>query len=103
MRRGEVLGLRWTDVDLDGGALSVRRTLSRGASSRLEGGEPKTASGRRRVALPSSVVESLRRHRVRQLEYRLPDGPAVEDPRLVFPNKTRGPAHPTPLPTPVPH
>jgi integrase len=97
MRRGELLGLRWTDVDLDGGALSVRRTMSRGASSRLESGEPKTASGRRRIALPASVVESLRRHRVRQLEYRLAVGPAFEDRGLVFTNETGGPVHPNSL------
>jgi integrase len=97
MRRGELLGLRWTDVDLDGGALSVRRTMSRGASSRLENGEPKTASGRRRIALPASVVESLRRHRVRQLAYRLQAGPAFEDRGLVFANETGGPVHPNSL------
>ena len=45
MRRGELLGLRWADVDLDAGTLSVRRTLSRGATSRLEVGEPKTGAG----------------------------------------------------------
>jgi integrase len=97
MRRGELLGLRWADVDLDAGALSVRRTMSRGGSSQLEGGEPKTASGKRRVALPASVVESLRRHRVRQLEYRLKAGPAFEDRGLVFANETGGPLHPNSL------
>ncbi|MDP9363743.1 MAG: site-specific integrase [Chloroflexota bacterium] len=97
MRRGEILGLRWADVDIDAGALSVRRTLSRGTSSRLEMGEPKTAAGRRRVALPVSVVESLRRHRVRQLEHRLAAGPAFEDQDLVFPNGTGGPLHPNSL------
>jgi integrase len=97
MRRGELLGLRWTDIDLDGGVLSVRRTMSRGASSRLENGEPKTASGRRRIALPASVIDSLRRHRVRQLEYRLKAGLAFEDRGLVFTNETGGPVHPNTL------
>jgi integrase len=97
MRRGEILGLRWADVDLDTGALSVRRTLSRGTSSRLEVGEPKTGAGRRRVALPPSVVESLRRHRVRQLELRLVAGPAYEDQDLVFTNETGRPIHPNSL------
>lgn len=97
MRRGELLGLRWTDVDLDAGSLSIRRTLSRGESSRLESGEPKTASGRRRIALPASVVESLRRHRLRQVEYRLAVGPAYEDRELVFTNDTGGPLHPNTL------
>jgi integrase len=90
MRRGEILGLRWADVDLDAGELSVRRTLSRGATSRLEAGEPKTAAGRRRVSLPPSVVDSLRRHRVRQLEQRLAAGPAYGDQNLVFATDSGG-------------
>lgn len=94
MRRGEILGLRWSDVDFDNGSLFVRRTMSRGASSRLEGGEPKTVSGRRRIALPASVLDSLRRHKVRQLEHRLAAGPAFRDQALVFANGTGGPLHP---------
>jgi integrase len=97
MRRGEILGLRWADVDLEGGELAVRRTLSRGATSRLEVGEPKTAAGRRRVSLSPSVVESLRRHRVRQLEQRLAAGPAYVDHDLVFATESGSVIHPNAL------
>lgn len=97
MRRGEMLGLRWADVDLDRGELAIRRTLSRGATSRLESGEPKTAAGRRRVSLPASVVESLRRHRVRQLEQRLAAGPAYADQDLVFATESGASLHPNSL------
>jgi integrase len=97
MRRGEMLGLRWADVDLERGELAVRRTLSRGATSRLESGEPKTAAGRRRVSLPASVVDSLRRHRVRQLEQRLAAGPAYVDHELVFATESGAPLHPNSL------
>ncbi len=97
MRRGELLGLRWRDVDLDRGVLAVRRTLSRGANSRLVVGEPKTASGRRQIALPVSAVEVLRRHRVRQLELRLAAGPAYDDGDLVFPNERGAALHPNSL------
>ncbi len=97
LRRGELLGLRWIDVDLDAGALAVRRTLSRGYTSRLEAGEPKSASGKRRVALPASVVESLRRHSVCQLEQRLAAGPAYQDQDVVFANATGRPIHPNTL------
>jgi integrase len=97
MRRGELLGLRWADVDLDAGALAVRRTLSRGSTSRLEVGEPKTGAGRRRVSLPASVVESLRCHRVRQLEQRLAVGPAYVDADLVFATESGGVIHPNTL------
>jgi integrase len=94
MRRGELLALKWTDLDLDAGILSVCRSLSRGESSRLVESEPKTQAGRRRIALPRSVVESLRRHKTRQLEYRLSVGPAYHDQGIVFANDRGGHTHP---------
>jgi integrase len=94
MRRGELLGVKWSDIDLESGSLSVRRSLSRGESSRLVEGEPKTQAGRRRISLSASVVESLRRHRVRQLEYRLQAGVAYTDHGYVFTNETGGYLHP---------
>jgi len=97
MRRGELLGLLWADLDLDRGAVAVRRTMSRGAGSKLVAGEPKTASGRRQIALPATAAESLRRHRVRQLEHRLAAGPAYDDQGRVFTNETGGPLHPNSL------
>lgn len=97
MRRGELLALKWADFDLDGGALFVQRSLSRGLTSRLEEGEPKSRSGRRRIALSPSLVESLKRHRVRQLEYRLSVGDAYEDREYVFASETGGYIHPNTL------
>jgi integrase len=97
LRRGELLGLRWSDFDLDGGALSVVRTLSRGSTSRLEVGEPKTKRGKRRVALPASVVAALRAHRDRQAFAKSTAGPAYDDRSLVFANETGGPIHPNTL------
>ncbi len=97
LRRGELLGLDWTDLDLDRGTLAVRRTLSRGADSRLIAGEPKTASGRRQIALPTSAVDALRRHRLRRLELRLAAGPAHDDQGRVFTTDTGGPLHPNSL------
>jgi integrase len=64
MRRGELLGLRWADVDLDAGALAVRRTLSRGATSRLGAGEPKTV-GRFRQLIDRAGVPAIRFHDLR--------------------------------------
>lgn len=93
MRRGELLGLMWKDVDIDRGVLAVRRTLSRGTGGTWEFGAPKTASGRRAIALPLSVVDALRRHRVRQLEERLALGDAWEDRGLVFTNEIGAPLH----------
>jgi integrase len=83
LRRGEALALHWQDVDLDGGAVRVRWTLSR-TSRGLELREPKTERSRRTVPLPRSAVETLRAHRVRQTTERLAAGPAWTDCGLVF-------------------
>ena len=84
LRRGELLGLRWTDVDLERGVLSVQRGLVEGRQGR-EFGPPKTEAGRRSVALPDSCRAALRAHRARQAEHRLAAGPAWQDHGLVFP------------------
>ena len=83
MRRGELLALRWQDVDLDRRQLAVRRTLSRGPDG-LYFSEPKTRAGQRSIALPSSAVVALREHRRRQLERRLVLGSAWHETDLVF-------------------
>lgn len=93
MRRGELLGLMWDDLDLDRGTLAVRRTLSRGKGGTWELGQPKTASGRRAIALPASCVAALRKHRARQAEERLRLGPLRQDHGFVFTNETGGPLH----------
>lgn len=64
LRRGEALALDWSDVDLEGGVVRVRRTLAR-TSKGLELSEPKTERSRRTVPLPRSAVETLRAHRSR--------------------------------------
>lgn len=62
MRRGELLGLRWPDVDLEARTLVVNQTLQE-AYGELHFKEPKTAKSRRRITLPALVVEALRAHR----------------------------------------
>lgn len=69
LRRGEVAGLAWSDVDLAKAELTVRHTLSR-VGGALVLSEPKTTRSRRRVPLPSVVVAALVAHKVRQDEER---------------------------------
>jgi integrase len=70
MRRGEILGLKWSEVDLDRALLNVSASLEEvGATVRLKA--PKTARSRRTLALPASVVATLRLHRRRQREWAL--------------------------------
>lgn len=65
MRRGEVLGLRWSAVDLDGGMLRVRSSLQR-VGGQLVLSSPKTRRSRRVIPLPRAVVKVLRAHRESQ-------------------------------------
>ncbi|HRQ25789.1 site-specific integrase [Hyphomicrobium sp.] len=84
MRRGELLGLRWADIDLDGAAVRVERSLEETkAGLRLK--PPKTKRGRRSISLPPSAVQVLRDHKVRQLEHRVALGLGKLEPEaLVF-------------------
>jgi integrase len=66
MRQGELLGLKWQDVDLETGILQVRRTLSTATGRGFSFNAPKTAKGRRSIKLPASAISSLRRHREAQ-------------------------------------
>lgn len=83
MRRGEALGLRWSDVDLDAGRLRVVQTIIQ-VRSKVTVGEPKTARGRRPIALDAGTVAVLREHRKRALEERMLVGPDFDDHGLVF-------------------
>jgi integrase len=83
MRRGEILGLRWQDVDLEEAVLTVRVQLQRiGGKAQLV--EPKTATSRRTIALPPVTVEALKRQRTRQHQERLLAGSKWRDHDLIF-------------------
>jgi len=82
MRRGEILGLHWKDVDLAADTVTVRCSLEE-ARGGVRFKEPKTASGRRTLRLLPLTVEALKRHRVEQAENRLRMGPVYEDNGLV--------------------
>ena len=84
LRESEALGLRWADVDLEKGALTVRRGLHRVGGQGLVYEEPKADRSRRTVALPAQLVEALRAQRAAQLEERIVAGPLWQDHDLVF-------------------
>ncbi len=68
LRKGELLGLRWEDLDLTGGTASIRRTLQRTNSAGLTALPTKTHSSERRIALPTECLHSLKQHRDRQAQ-----------------------------------
>jgi integrase len=92
MRQGELLGLRWRDIDLAAGTVQVHATLQRTRESGLQLAPPKTKQSQRRIKLGPNVVETLRAHRARQAQQRLSAGPVWDDTLdLVFANEVGRP------------
>jgi len=83
MQRGELLGLRWADVDLARAVLRVRQAIV-SVAYRPRVAEPKTASGRRTIAPDAVCVDALREHRANQGAHRRACGGAWRDHDLVF-------------------
>jgi integrase len=84
LRRGEVLGLRWSDVDLTRRTLTVAQSLEQTASGGLRFKSPKTKRSRRTIALSPALVEELQTHRAKQAADRLALGLGRDPAGLVF-------------------
>jgi integrase len=83
MRQGELLALRWQDVDLDRGVVRIQQAVAR-VHGTLTVSEPKTARGRRQIALTPQAIQALRHHRSQQAAERLRLGPVWHDQGLIF-------------------
>ncbi len=81
LRQGELLALRWEDLDLEAGILAVSHSLTRGTRQLAE---PKTDRARRTLRLGVEAMAALREQRLRQLEERLAAGPRWQDAGLAF-------------------
>lgn len=93
MRRGELLGLRWQDIDMERRVLYIRQTVG-SLHGRPEFKPPKTRSSRRMVPLQDAVIAALKEHRRRQNERRLELGEVWQDHDLVFAAANGGPINP---------
>jgi integrase len=93
LRRGEVAGLRWDDLDLTDGALAVRRALV-SVGYRVKVSEPKTAKSRRSVALDDMTVQALKSHQARQADEALAAGALWQRTGYVFVREDGAPYHP---------
>ncbi len=94
MRRGEILGLRWADIDMDSASATIRqiRTV---AQYQVVTGSPKTDKGTRTVALDQATVAALQAHRVAQMDERRAFGLAYQETGdLVFTREDGSPIHP---------
>jgi integrase len=96
MRLGEILALRWIDVDLDRGLITVRASLQRvGGVLRMD--SPKTHRSKRPVVLTALAREALARHRVEQAAHRARAANLWEERGLVFCNSVGRPLEPSNL------
>ncbi|MEM7093674.1 MAG: site-specific integrase [Actinomycetota bacterium] len=96
MRRGEICGLRWRDIDFDAARLSVRQTLN-SVEYGLVFGEPKSARSRRSVPLPELALDHVRRRREVQDGWRKVIGRGWPAHDLVFTYEDGRPLHPDAL------
>ncbi len=97
LRKGELLGLRWEDLDLDNGTASIRRTLQRTPTGGLTTLPTKTVSSERRIALPTECVHALKRHRERQNLEREAAGAGWTESSFVFTTSDGSPTEPSTL------
>lgn len=96
LRRGEALGLRWSDIDLEAGTLTVSEQLQR-IDGHLVFCPPKTEESRRTLPLPQALIAALRLHKERQAEERRGVGSAWVEHRLLFPSPIGTPLDPASL------
>jgi len=96
MRQGELLALKWQDVDLDNAAVSVRRTITM-SKGRILLGELKTKKSRRTIRLTDAAVQALRDHLAHQVEEIGRLGDLYKDQGLVFASQVGTPINPTNL------
>lgn len=94
MRKGEILALRWSDIDWDQAVLHVNQTLQWHRGQPIFQ-EPKTEHGRRSVALAADVLRVLKRHRSMQARERLMYGEMYQDYDLVIARVDGRPLYPT--------
>ena len=93
LRRGEAAGLRWDDLDLDAGTLTVSGQLQQ-LGGRMVAGPPKSDAGRRVIALDKTTVATLREHRFRQQAERGAAGDRWAGTRYVFTTRAGKPVGP---------
>lgn len=93
VRRAELLGLKWRDVDLDAGTIEIKQVIE-AREDGLRFKEPKTDRSRRTITIGDRLVSELRVHRRRQAERRLAFGLGRDENDLVFTDETGSPWSP---------
>ena len=97
LRQGELIGLKWSDLDWNNKRLRIQRQVQRQKNKGLVFSEPKTNAGRRIIVLGSSTIEKLREHYQRQPLERQFAGIYWVENDLIFPNSHGNPLEPSNL------
>jgi integrase len=84
MRRGELLGLNWSDIDFKNGKIRISRSLARTIKRGLFLKDVKTQSSRRQISISSYLIEKLKKHKEKQDQVKEQLGAAYHDQDLVF-------------------
>jgi integrase len=97
LRKGELLGLHWDDLDLNTGTAAIHRSLQHTRTGGLTVLQTKTRASERRIVLPTECIDSLKIHREQQEEARRAAGMDWSDKGLVFTTPTGSPLEPANL------
>jgi len=84
VREGELLGLRWQDVDMENATIMINQALARTKSKGLIFDKPKTEESVRLIPLPADIFEAIKKHRVREIQKNLAMGKQLKEKDLVF-------------------
>ena len=95
MRRGELLALKWQDIDFTHDTVQVRRIFTRAPGNRYIESEPKTEKSRRSILLAPITTDILKQHRARQLAAKADAGRFWEERNLVFCTSLGTPLNPS--------
>lgn len=94
MRRGELLALRWSDINLETGECRISRSLVRGVSGNLHINEPKTKSSTRNIIIPPEALEALIKHKTKQNEEKMSNRKNYAKNDLIFCDEIGDPLRP---------
>ncbi|MDO0926005.1 tyrosine-type recombinase/integrase [Streptomyces sp. TG1A-8] len=97
LRKSELLGLHWEELDLNTGTATIRHSLQRTRTGGLTHLPTKTRASERRIALPTECIHSLKKHKERQDREQGEAGVGWKDSGLVFATPTGGPLDPANL------
>ncbi len=93
MRQGELLGLKWDDIDFEKRIISIRRTAYAVTGKGIVVDDPKTAVSKAKIMIPQFVVDALVLHKARQEEIKVKSGEKWRENGIVFCNHFGGFMH----------